>query len=84
MKFERLIKLVRKCKVSLFIGAGFSIEAKAPSVDELKTTILSEFDNQELRNQHKGDSLQDLTNFFVEEVCNGSRNQLIELMKMLQ
>ena len=80
MKFERLIKLVRKCKVSPFLGAGFSIEAKAPSVDDLKTTILSEFDNEELRNEHKDDSLQDLTNFFVEEVCNGSRNQLIELL----
>lgn len=81
MKFERLIKLVRKCKVSPFLGAGFSIEAKAPSVDDLKTTILSEFDNEELRNEHKDDSLQDLTNFFVEEVCNGSRNQLIELLR---
>lgn len=81
MKFERLIKLVRKCKVSPFIGAGFSIEAKAPSVGDLKTIILSEFDNEELRNQHEEDSLQDLTNFFVEELCNGSRNQLIELLR---
>ena len=81
MKFERLIKLVRKCKVSPFIGAGFSIEAKAPSVGDIKSIILSEFDNEELRNNHKEDSLQDLTNFFVEEICNGSRNQLIELLK---
>lgn len=81
MKFERLIKLVRKCKVSPFIGAGFSIESQAPSVEDLKTTILSEFDNEELRNEHEGDSLQDLTNFFVENICNGSRNQLIELLK---
>ena len=77
MKFERLIKLVRKCKVSPFIGAGFSLEAKAPSVAELKTAILAEFDNEELRNQHQEDSLQDMTNFFVEDICNGSRNQLI-------
>lgn len=81
MKFERLIRLVRKCKVSPFIGAGFSIEANAPSVGDLKTTILSEFDNEELRNEHEDDSLQDLTNFFVEDICNGSRNQLIELLK---
>lgn len=81
MKFERLIKLVRKCKVSPFIGAGFSIEAKAPSVGDLKTIILSEFYNEKLRNEHKDDSLQDLTNFFVKEVCNGSRNQLIELLR---
>ena len=81
MKFERLIKLVRKCKVTPFIGAGFSIEAQAPSVANLITAILAEFDNEDLRNQHKEDSLQNLTNFFVEEICNGSRNQLIELLK---
>jgi hypothetical protein len=81
MKFERLIKLIRKCKVSPFIGAGFSIEAKAPTVEELSSTILTGFDNDKLRNLHKDDSLQDLTNFFVEEVCNGSRNQLIELLR---
>ena len=45
--FERLIKLVRQEKVSLFIGAGFSIEANAPSVRQLKELILSEFDNDE-------------------------------------
>lgn len=81
MKFERLIRLIRKCKVTPFIGAGFSIEAKVPSVGELKTTILSEVDNEEQRNKHEDDSLQDLTNFFVEEICNGSRNQLVELLK---
>lgn len=81
MKFERIIRLIRKCKVTPFIGAGFSIEAKAPSVGELKTTILSEFDNEELRNELENDSLQDLANFFVEIICNGSRNQLIELLR---
>lgn len=81
MKFERLIKLIRKCKVSPFIGAGFSIEANAPSVVDLKTAILSDVENEGLRNKHEGDSLQDLTNFFVEEICNGSRNQLIELLR---
>lgn len=38
--FERLIKLVRQTKVSLFIGAGFSIEANAPSVSKLKNLFL--------------------------------------------
>lgn len=45
--FEKLIRLVRKAKVSLFIGAGFSIEANAPSVSKLKSLILAEFDNNE-------------------------------------
>lgn len=81
MKFERLIKLVRKCKVSPFIGAGFSIEANAPSISQLTQSILAEFDDDEQRKQHVHDSLQDLTNFYVEEVCNGSRNQMIELLR---
>ena len=55
--FERLIKLVRQEKVSLFIGAGFSIEANAPSVRQLKELILSEFDNDEQRNEHTNDGL---------------------------
>lgn len=38
--FEKLIRLVRKAKVSLFIGAGFSIEANAPSVSKLKVLSL--------------------------------------------
>ena len=42
--FERLTKLVRTEKVTLFIGAGFSIEAKAPSVSELCEAILSQLD----------------------------------------
>ena len=37
--FERLIKLVRQEKVSLFIGAGFSKEACAPSLHEFVITI---------------------------------------------
>lgn len=55
--FERLIKLVRQEKVSLFIGAEFSIEANAPSVRQLKELILSEFDNDEQRNEHTNDGL---------------------------
>ena len=79
--FERLIKLVRQEKVSLFIGAGFSIEASAPSVRQLKELILNEFDNDEQRNAHANDGLDELTEFFVEDVCGGSRNDLMTLMK---
>ena len=79
--FERLIKLVRQEKVSLFIGAGFSIEANAPSVRQLKEHILSEFDNDDQRNEHTNDGLDELAEFFVEEVCGGSRNDLMALMK---
>lgn len=78
--FDYLIKLVREEKVSLFIGAGFSIKANAPSVGKLKERILSELDLQGQEN-HKDDSLAELTNFFVEDFCCGSRNQLISVLK---
>ena len=79
--FERLIKLVRQTKVSLFIGAGFSIEANAPSVSKLKELVLAEFENDKQRKEHENDSLAELTEFFVEEICSSSRNELITIMK---
>ena len=81
--FKRLIRLVRQEKVSLFIGAGFSIEANAPSVQKLKETILANIDDLEAKQQHSDDSLSDLSEFYVEEICNGSRNELISLLKDL-
>lgn len=79
--FERLIRLIQEERVSLFIGAGFSIEAQAPSVGELRDSILSQFDDKQQREEHKDDSLPDLANFFVEEICCGSRNSLIEILQ---
>lgn len=79
--FERVIKLVREEKVSLFIGAGFSIEAHAPSVAMLREAILTQFDNDQQRSEHENDSLAEISDFFVEEVCCGSRNSLIELLQ---
>ncbi len=79
--FEKLIKLVRKEKVSLFIGSGFSIEAGVPSVTTLKELILQELENDEQRQEHKDDSLDVLSEYYVEENCLGSRNELISLMK---
>ena len=79
--FDRLIKLVRKEKVSLFIGSGFSLEAGAPSVSKLCDAILSQIDDKDQRNNHRSDSLKDLSNYYVEEICSGSRNSLIELLQ---
>ena len=79
--FEKLIKLVRKEKVSLFIGSGFSIEAGVPSVSTLKELILHELENDEQRQEHKNDSLDVLSEYYVEENCLGSRNELIGLMR---
>lgn len=79
--FEKLIKLVRQGKVSLFIGSGFSFEANAPSVSKLKELILNEFDDDKLKEEHRNDGLAELSECFVEEVCAGSRNELISIMK---
>lgn len=79
--FERIISLVRQEKVSLFIGAGFSLEANAPSVRMLCDAILSQFDNDQQRKEHEKDPLADLANYFVEEICCGSRNSLIEILQ---
>lgn len=79
--FERLISLVRQEQVSLFIGAGFSIEACAPSVYDLKEAILKEIHETHQKNNHKEDSLASLSDFFVKEVCLGSRNQLIRILR---
>lgn len=81
--FKRLIKLIRQEKVSLFIGAGFSIEANAPSVQKLKETILANIDDLDAKQQHNDDNLADLSEFYVEEICNGSRNELVSLLKEL-
>lgn len=79
--FERLISLVRQEQVSLFIGAGFSIEACAPSVYDLKEAILKEIHETHQKNNHKEDSFASLSDFFVKEVCLGSRNQLIRILR---
>ena len=81
--FERLIKLIREEKVSLFIGAGFSLEAGSPSVQRIKDTIIADFENDIQREKHKQDDLQSLSEYYVEEVCQGSRQKLISDLKSL-
>ena len=81
MKFERLIKLVREEKVSLFIGSGFSLKAGAPSTSILCESLLSHFDNDQQRQAHITDGLAQLANYYVEEICCGSRNSLIDLLQ---
>ena len=79
--FEQVIKYIREEKVTLFIGAGFSYEANAPTARMLCETILSQFDNEQQRRNHVNDTLADLTNYYVEEICSGSRNDLINLLQ---
>ena len=79
--FERLFSLVRHEQVSIFIGAGFSKEAGAPSVYDLKNAILDEIHDTNAKEVHENNSLADLSNFFVNEVCLGSRNPLIRILR---
>ena len=79
--FEELISLVRREQVSLFIGAGFSKEAGAPSVWDLQKSILERIYDTEKRKSHENDSLADLSNFFVNEVHLGSRNPLMRILR---
>lgn len=78
---EHLIRLVRKEKVSLFIGAGFSLEAKVPSVWDLQQAILNELPSDEMKKEHAEDGLDAISQFFVEEVCEGSRAELMDLLQ---
>ena len=78
---EHLIRLVRKEKVSLFIGAGFSLEAKAPSVWDLQKAILNELPSDEMKMEHAEDDLDVISQFYVEEVCEGSRAELMDLLQ---
>ncbi|MCK9157127.1 MAG: SIR2 family protein, partial [Paludibacteraceae bacterium] len=78
---EHLIRLVRKEKVSLFIGAGFSLEAEAPSAWNLQQAILAKLPSEELKKAHANDALDVISQFFVEEICEGSRAELMELLQ---
>jgi len=78
---EHLIRLVRKEKVSLFIGAGFSLEAKAPSAWDLQQAILNELPSEDMKKEHSKDDLDVISQFFVEEVCEGSRAELMDLLQ---
>lgn len=58
--FERVIKLVREEKVFLFIGAGFSLKAGAPSAQALCNAILSEYNNEQQRSKWEKKSLAEV------------------------
>lgn len=73
---ERLIKRVRRNKVTLFIGSGFSIKAGAPSVTDLITKLIDDgglIYDKDAKHLH----LKDVASDFVE--CEGRH----ELMRCL-
>ena len=78
-KFEKVVKLIRKEKISLFIGSGFSLKAGAPSASMLVDAIIAEADS-DFSNQLNGHQLPYVADEFVLS-CNGSRNELIQIIK---
>lgn len=79
--FEKLIEFVRKEEVTIFVGAGFSIETGAPSVWDLKQAILEKFYNHQRKIELENADLAEISEAFVEEECTGSREELISLLK---
>lgn len=77
---ERLFELVRKEDVVLWIGAGFSKYAGYPMGGELAQIIYSNCTKEEKEVIGGNKALQDIANDFV-NIRNGSRNQLLELLK---
>lgn len=63
---ERLIRRVRRNKVTLFIGSGFSIKAGAPSVSELISKLIEDGDLK-YSAEPKELSLRDVVSDFVEK-----------------
>ena len=63
---ERLIRRVRRNKVTLFIGSGFSIKAGAPSVSELISKLIEDGDLT-YDTTPKDLSLRDVASDFVEK-----------------
>lgn len=63
---ERLIRRVRRNKVTLFIGSGFSIKAGAPSVSELISKLIEDGDLT-YDTTSKDLSLRDVASDFVEK-----------------
>lgn len=77
---ERLIKYIRKEEVVLFIGAGFSIKAGAPRVQNIIDAICEEGGNEFAKEYHDK-SLRTVSEAFVNHCC--SRNDLISLLGKL-
>lgn len=74
--FEPLIKLVRKQEVSLFIGAGFSLKAGAPSCGKIVEVLKENLKEEDC--QLNGDQLDYVADEF--QKCYG-RDELIKCIK---
>lgn len=79
--FSPLINLIRSEKVTLFLGAGFSLKAGAPSCQNICNSIIAHSPN-EYQDSLKNMSLDILCDEFI-QLCNGDRSKLISILKEL-
>lgn len=85
--FEELFKLIRQERVSLFLGAGFSRNAGAPSCWDI-TSVVKEAALRKVKNKstiEKLNSINDLSQICEEfvQLCEGNRSELNGLLDEL-
>ena len=80
-QYKAVIDLIRKEKVSLFLGAGFSLKAGAPSCKLLTEHILNDFEEDE-RQWYANHPLDVLAKEYI-DYNDGNRRKLIELLRPL-
>lgn len=84
--FQDLIKLIRQEQVSIFLGAGFSLKAGAPScstiVKSIHEAIKEIADNDTAGYLCKIYNLAEVSKEFV-ELCEGNRGTLYDLLSTL-
>ena len=76
--FQHIAKLIRKGKVSLFIGAGFSYEAGAPHVSDLKQQLLNGLTTDEKEELNEQSQLHDIAEQYEKF---DKRGQLVAILQ---
>lgn len=79
--YSPLFNQIRACQVSLFIGAGFSLKAGAPSCSDICTAIC-EHSPHEYKTSFAKKDLAHLADEFI-QINSGNRAPLINLLKEL-
>lgn len=80
-QYKAVIDLIRKEQVSLFLGAGFSLKAGAPSCKLLTERILNDIEEDE-RQWYANHPLDVLAKEYI-DYNDGNRTKLIELLRPL-
>lgn len=78
---NRIIDILRNEQLTLFVGAGFSRNAGAPSCWDICQTIIRTFPEDEQADL-QGKQLDELSNIYVDE-RNGNKEDLIRLIEPL-